>query len=140
MRRALLSVACGLTVCCGAAGPIVTRIKARPAAPTVAVEPGEHRLALGTPTTRRDGILYVPRSAVSHPVPLLVLLHGGGGRANYFRFTFPLAEEAGVSHKPDMLLSWRDQVAAARRDRVTLSVRGRRSTGDRPVQECRRDA
>ena len=35
-------------------------------------------------------------SAASHPVPLLVLLHGGGGRANYFRFTFPLAEEAGV--------------------------------------------
>lgn len=97
MTRALLAAACSLTVCCGAAGPIVTRIKARPAAPTVAVEPGEHRLGLGAATTRRDGILYVPRSAVSHPLPLLVLLHGGGGRANYFRFTFPLAEEAGVA-------------------------------------------
>jgi phospholipase/carboxylesterase len=96
MTRALLAAACSLTVCCGGAGPIVTRIKARPAAPTVAVEPGEHRLGLGDPATRRDGILYVPRSAASHPVPLLVLLHGGGGRASYFRFTFPLAEEAGV--------------------------------------------
>jgi phospholipase/carboxylesterase len=96
MRRVFLAVACSLTVCCGSAGPIVTRVKARPAAPTIAIEPGEHPLGLGPPKTRRDGTLYIPRTAASHAVPLLVLLHGGGGRANYFRFTFPLAEELGV--------------------------------------------
>jgi phospholipase/carboxylesterase len=91
-----LVVACGLTASCRPGGPIVTRITARPATPTVAIEPGEHRLGLSGPTTRRDGILYVPRSARSRALPLLVLLHGGGGRANYFRFTFPLAEEFAV--------------------------------------------
>jgi len=96
MRRVFLAVAYSLTVCCGPAGPIVTRVKARPAAPTIAIEPGEHPLGLGPPKTRRDGTLYIPRTAASHAVPLLVLLHGGGGRANYFRFTFPLAEELGV--------------------------------------------
>jgi phospholipase/carboxylesterase len=96
MRRVFLAVACSLTVCCGPAGSIVTRVKARPAAPTIAIEPGEHPLGLGPPKTRRDGTLYIPRTAASHAVPLLVLLHGGGGRANYFRFTFPLAEELGV--------------------------------------------
>jgi phospholipase/carboxylesterase len=98
-RGLLLAVACSLTVCCGPAGPIVTRVNARPAAPTIPIAAGAHPLGLGGPTRRwgvRDGILYIPASAASHPVPLLVLLHGGGSRANYFRFTFPLAEEFGV--------------------------------------------
>ena len=47
--------------------------------------------------TGRDGTLYIPRDAgTQSPRPLLVLLHGGGGRADYFRFTFPLADEFGV--------------------------------------------
>ena len=103
MTRALLAVALSVTVCgCGHAGPQVTRVQARPVAPTVAIEPGEHPLGLGAThtlglKTRRDGTLYIPKSVKSRTsAPLLVLLHGGGGRASYFRFTFPLAEELGV--------------------------------------------
>lgn len=77
--------------------PQVTRLSARPVAPTEAIGPGEHRLGLGG-LSRRDGTLYVPARAATHtPVPLLVLLHGGGMRADYFRFTFPIAEESGVA-------------------------------------------
>jgi phospholipase/carboxylesterase len=78
---------------------MVTRIKARPAAPTVAIAPGAHPLGLGGPTRRwgwRGGTLYIPASASSRPLPLLVLLHGGGGHSNDFRFIFPLAEELRV--------------------------------------------
>lgn len=92
LALAVCAVACG----CGPAGPRVTRVQARPAAPTRAIEPGEHPLGLGG-ATGRDGTLYIPRRAASRaPMPLLVLLHGGGGRADYFRFVFPLGEEAGV--------------------------------------------
>jgi phospholipase/carboxylesterase len=81
--------------------PVTTRVTARPAVPSIAIEPGEHRLGLGTAIYRgmlRDGTLYVPtRAGSEYPVPLLVLLHGGGGRADDFRFTFPLAEEFGVA-------------------------------------------
>ena len=46
---------------------------------------------------KRDGRLYVPKHAALHRrLPLIVLLHGGGGRAEDFRSTFPLAEEFGV--------------------------------------------
>jgi phospholipase/carboxylesterase len=98
LTRTFLAVACSLAAGCGG-GQMVTRIGARPAAPTIASAPGAHPLGLGGPTLRwgvRDGTLYIPKSAALRPVPLLVLLHGGGGRANYFRFTFPLAEELGV--------------------------------------------
>jgi phospholipase/carboxylesterase len=45
----------------------------------------------------RDGMLYIPRVSKSHTsMPLLVWLHGGGGRADSFRYLFPLAEEFGV--------------------------------------------
>jgi predicted esterase len=80
----------------------VTRLQARPEAPTVAIDPGEHPLGLGATRmrgggTKRDGTLYIPKRAKSGTsVPLLVLLHGGGGRAADFRPTFPLAEEFGV--------------------------------------------
>ena len=99
MTRPLLAAACSLTVCCGPAGPIATRIKARPAAPTIAIAPGAHPLGLGGRTRRwglRDGTLYIPASASSRSLPLLVFLHGGGGHSNDFRFIFPLAEEIGV--------------------------------------------
>jgi len=97
MTRVVLALALGATMCaCGLAGPRVTRVQARPVAPTRAIETGEHRLGLGG-STGRDGTLYIPGSDASHaPMPLLVLLHGGGGRADYFRFVFPLAEAAGV--------------------------------------------
>lgn len=78
-------------------------MQARPSVATARAEPGEHRLGLGTtgiPGLRptRDGILYIPRIAASGAtVPLLVLLHGGGMSAAYFRFMFPLADEFGVA-------------------------------------------
>ena len=40
----------------------------------------------------------MPRQAAQpRPLPLIVLLHGGGGRAEDFRHMFPLAEEFGVA-------------------------------------------
>lgn len=80
----------------------VTRIQARPKVPATAVEPGAHPLGLGQPRVRdlswRDGTLYVPASAGTRPSPLLVLLHGGGGRADDFREAFlPLVDEFGVA-------------------------------------------
>lgn len=45
----------------------------------------------------RDGILYVPKAAASHaPLPLFIMLHGGGDRADGMRYVFPAAEELGV--------------------------------------------
>src|SRR5262249_55966383 len=75
-------------------GPEVTRFQARPAPPTIAIQPGEHPLGL---SRRRDGFLYIPRSTASRTsMPLFVILHGGGDRADGMRFIFPLAEGLGV--------------------------------------------
>jgi phospholipase/carboxylesterase len=86
---------------CRQIGPEVTRVSARPAPPTHAIEPGARPLDLGTAWyrgRRRDGTLLVPAAARSgRAVPLLVLLHGGGGRADDFRFTLALGEEFGVA-------------------------------------------
>jgi phospholipase/carboxylesterase len=71
------------------------RLKARPAAPTVAIAPGERRLGLAT--AGRDGMLYIPKNIASQrSVPLLLMLHGAGSSAERVRFVFPLAEELGV--------------------------------------------
>jgi phospholipase/carboxylesterase len=79
------------------------RLSARPRAsttsttPTIAIQPGEHRLGLNA---GRDGTLYVPNRIASQPsVPLLVMLHGAGGsaRSASLSFTFPLAEELGIA-------------------------------------------
>ncbi len=98
----MVVVACALILCgCRQVGPKVTRVTARPVTPSSRIEPGEHRLGLGTTFyrgVRRDGTLYAPKNAAARrPVPLLVLLHGGGGQADDFRFTFPLGEEFGVA-------------------------------------------
>ena len=87
---------------CGGFGPQVTRVQSRPAAPTRTVGPGEYALGMSSMRLRdlaeRDGRLYVPRQAAQpRPLPLIVLLHGGGGRAEDFREMFPLAEEFGVA-------------------------------------------
>jgi len=103
MVRVVLAIACVLIAsgCRRWSGPEVTRVTARPVAPTAAVEPGEHGLGLGRVWYRgtwRDGTLFVPtRAASGRQVPLLVLLHGGGGRADDFRFSFALGEEFGVA-------------------------------------------
>lgn len=102
-HRAVVAVALAATLWGCGGGAEVTRVEARPGTPTIAIEPGEHALGLGGllvinfSTSWRDGTLYIPRVAMSgEPLPLLVLLHGGGGRASDFRHTFPLAEELGV--------------------------------------------
>jgi phospholipase/carboxylesterase len=88
---------------CEPAGPEVTRIQSRVVEPTVVTESGEHSLGLGGPllingaVSWRDGTLYIPRmSNASSSMPLLVWLHGGGGRASDIEYMFPLAEELGV--------------------------------------------
>ena len=90
-----------IVVGCGHAGPQVTRVQARPMAPTLTIGAGEHPLGMATVRLRdlakRDGRLYVPKQAApQRPLPLIVLLHGGGGRAEDFKSMFPLAEEFGV--------------------------------------------
>jgi phospholipase/carboxylesterase len=92
----------GFVLGCGPTGPSVTRVQARPIAPTRTIGPGEHSLGMATIRLRdaamRDGRLIVPRQAApQRPLPLIVLLHGGGGRAEDFRAMFPLAEEFGVA-------------------------------------------
>src|SRR5262245_30577047 len=96
MRAAIAAVigALALSGCPKLTGPRISRLQARPASPSVAIEPGEHPLGLGG---RRDGTLYVPRSAASRTVaPLIVLMHGAGQAKELFRFTFPMAEELGL--------------------------------------------
>ena len=90
-----------IVVGCGHTGPQVTRVLARPMAPTLTIGSGEHPLGMATVRLRdlakRDGRLYVPKQAApQRPLPLIVLLHGGGGRAEDFRSVLPLAEEFGV--------------------------------------------
>ena len=90
MIVSVTAIVCG----CSRPAPLVTRFQARPAAPTVRVEPGEHPLGLDR---FRDGFLYVPKAlATGAPLPLLVMLHGGGDRAGDMRYMFPIAEELGV--------------------------------------------
>jgi len=95
-------VACMLASgACRQHGAEVTHISARPVPPTASLPPGRHELGLGKAVyrgMRRDGTLYVPtRMAPGTPVPLLVLLHGGGGQARDFDFMFPIVEEFGVT-------------------------------------------
>jgi predicted esterase len=56
------------------------RLKSRPGTPTRSAPIGIQALGL---SAGRDGLLYVPASAqTSHNNPLLVLLHGAGGKAS----------------------------------------------------------
>ena len=100
MRRAFLisAVSAAALACWTPADPegatAEGRLQARPATPTIAIAPGEHRLGLAK---GRDGTLYIPQHIASQKsVPLLLMLHGAGSSAERVRFTFPLAEELGV--------------------------------------------
>lgn len=53
------------------------RLTARPRSGVMSSARGEQRLGL---EARRDGVLLVPASVGSDPVPLLLVLHGAGGR------------------------------------------------------------
>jgi len=59
------------------------RLTARPG--PVAVAPASGFSALSIGRGERDGLLFIPRSAASGPVPLVVLLHGAGGSAQGIR-------------------------------------------------------
>lgn len=81
-------------------GPEISRLTARVTPPTRMVEPGAQTLGLGRVFYRgtyRDGMLFIPRRALTTQVPLLTVLHGGGGRASSYTFMYPLAEEYGVA-------------------------------------------
>jgi phospholipase/carboxylesterase len=66
----------------------------RPRRPTSPIAPGEHPLGLGTD---RDGLLVVPRSySPEKPAPLVVMLHGAGGRAQRIAARFPMADQSGA--------------------------------------------
>jgi len=71
--------------------------------PAITIQSGEHALGLGglrlvnRSVIWRDGIFYIPENSdAQKPFPLLVWLHGGGGRADSFDYMFPLAQQSGV--------------------------------------------
>lgn len=71
-----------------------SRLRARPNAPTVTVAPGEHALGLDA---QRDALVIVPRTyRPETPAPLVVLLHGAGGRARRVVSQVGVAESLGV--------------------------------------------
>ena len=99
--HALVVVSALMLCSCQGGGDQVTRLQARPVAPAITVAPGVYGLGMGARRLRdlvnRDGTLVIPKQAASgRPLPLIVLLHGGGGAAEDFRSTFPLADEYGV--------------------------------------------
>jgi phospholipase/carboxylesterase len=69
-------------------------LRVRPRKPTASIAPGQHRLGLGGD---RDGLLVVPRAySAGRPAPLMVLLHGAGGRAERLASRFTMADGFGV--------------------------------------------
>lgn len=78
-------------------------MRARPATPPASIAPGLYPLGAAPGWVhgvglKHGGQLHVPaRAKAGTQVPLLLLLHGGGGRAEDFRQIFPLADEFGVA-------------------------------------------
>ena len=88
------------------------RLSARPGQPTEPLAPGRQVLGLGDERggAQRDGIVYVPaKYSPASPAPLVVMLHGAGGRATGGMRPFEsLADERGfVLLAPDSrAMSW----------------------------------
>lgn len=69
-------------------------LTARPAEPTLSPDRGLHILGLGA---GRDGLLYVPTGySASRAAPLIVALHGSGGRASNWQLLQNEAEARGI--------------------------------------------
>jgi phospholipase/carboxylesterase len=97
-RRGLLAVGLGaVTAGAGFAQKLRSGdslLRARPHKPTASIDPGEHPLGLGG---ERDGVLVIPRGySPEKPAPLVVMLHGAGGRAPRIAARFPMAGEFGA--------------------------------------------
>ncbi|MEX2177602.1 MAG: PHB depolymerase family esterase [Gemmatimonadaceae bacterium] len=91
-RRQFLGVAsvgagAVLAGCTGGTEPVIiapnATLHSRPRWPTIPVAHGYTSLGIGKQLIGRDAVLYVPPAYdPAEPAPLLVLLHGGGGRAS----------------------------------------------------------
>ena len=91
-RLEFLRLACGLGLTSlHRADP---RLTARPRAP---FRPAEHGSTSIAPTLERGGLLYVPQTYdEATPAPLIVALHGGGGRAASWSRLFDVCEARGI--------------------------------------------
>lgn len=70
------------------------RLTQRPRPPRTRLAAGRHPLDLGG---ERDGLLVVPQTASAEPpLPILVMLHGAGGRARNAESAFRLAASLGI--------------------------------------------
>jgi phospholipase/carboxylesterase len=96
-RRAFLALAATAAVLPRATELLAAqdaRLSARSTGPKERIAPGLHKLGLGED---RDGVLYVPKSyQPDKPMPLAIMLHGAGNRAQGMEYTHALGEEFGV--------------------------------------------
>jgi phospholipase/carboxylesterase len=98
-RRSLLTVAAAGLAGSGVVARQSSRggdslLRVRPRTPSASIAPGPHPLRLGD---ERDGLLIVPRAySADRPAPLLLLLHGAGGRAERLASRFAIADRFGV--------------------------------------------
>ena len=72
------------------------RLESRPIQATTALTPGTHALQLGG--GNREGFIYLPpQYSLSEPMPVLLLLHGGGQAASEWNGAKPILDELGIA-------------------------------------------